>query len=77
MPRPMSAEEIAADMADRIRKGDYVPGQKLETHRRLAEMYDVSISTITKVMLILRMMGLVEGSQGRGVYVADELPRAD
>ena len=75
MPRPLSAEEIAADIADRIRRGDYGRGQKLETYRELAVLYQVSVSTIANMIVRLKVMGYVEGSQGRGVFVVDRLPK--
>lgn len=71
MPRPPSAEEIAEDIADRIRRGDHKPGEKIETYQELANAYGVSTSTIANVIVRLKVAGWIEGSQGRGVYVAD------
>lgn len=71
MPRPLSAEEIADDIADRIVRGDHAPGQRIETYQELAIAYGVSTSTIANVIVRLKLMGYVEGSQGRGVFVAD------
>lgn len=67
----MSADQIAADMEDRIRSGEYPPGSKLPTTVELAVMYGVGTSTATKVYLILRVLGLVEGVQGVGVFVRE------
>ncbi len=71
-PPPLSAEAIADDIADRIKRGDYEPGQKIETYQELANLYKVSTSTIANMIVRLKVAGWVIGSQGRGVFVADK-----
>ena len=71
----MSADEIADDLADRIRAGEYALGSRLPTYRELMDLYDVKYTTIYNVIVRLRSVGLVVGAQGRGVYVADRLPK--
>ena len=68
---PMSSEEIAADLAARIKSGEYAAGDRLPSYRELMDMYSVSYGTIGSVMVRLRMMGLTVTSKGRGVYVAE------
>jgi DNA-binding GntR family transcriptional regulator len=63
---------LAEDIAERIRRGEYLPGTKLPPARELAELYAVSLSTAQRVQLILKERGLIVGRQGDGVYVADE-----
>lgn len=70
-PPPLSAEAIAADIVDRIRGGDYAPGQKIETYQELAVLYRVSTSTIANMIVRLKVMGYLVGSQGRGVFVTE------
>lgn len=70
----MTALEIAEDLAARIWRGDYEPGEKLPSYRELATLYTVGTTTISVVILMLKERGLVEGAVGRGVYVVDELP---
>ncbi len=72
VPPPLSAEAIADDIADRIRRGDYEPGQKIETYQELANLYRVSTSTVANMIVRLKVMGYVVGAQGRGVFVADK-----
>ncbi len=74
MPIPMSSDEIADDLEDRIRGGDYPPGSKMPPHRELANLYDMGMTSITGVMRVLRERGLVIGRQGKGVYVVEKLP---
>lgn len=72
MPIPMSAVQIADDLSDRIRAGEYPPGSKLPSLRELGEIYSVSVSTIQRAAGLLRDRGLMEGSPGRGMFVAEK-----
>jgi DNA-binding GntR family transcriptional regulator len=67
----MSAEQIAADLTDRIRRGEYKAGGQLPPYRVLAELYGVHFSTIARVMTLLRERRVVIGVPGRGVFVPD------
>jgi len=70
---PMSAEQIARDLTDRIAAGEYgEPGSQLPTYANLTGLYSVSESTITKVIGLLRERGVVVGVPGRGTFVADQ-----
>jgi GntR family transcriptional regulator len=71
----MSAEQIAADLTDRIRRREYKPGAQLPTYDSLAALYNVSTGTIARVMIVLRTRGTVIGVPGRGVFVPDEPSR--
>lgn len=62
---------IANELASKIKSGDLAPGEKLPSTRQLAEQYSVHISTINRVMSILKDRELVEGYPGKGVYVAE------
>jgi GntR family transcriptional regulator len=67
---PLSTSEIAADLTERIRRGEYEPGSKLPSGPELASLYDISISGAARVYLILKERGVAVGRQGKGVYVA-------
>lgn len=69
----MSALQIAQDMEDRIRSGEYPPGSRLPATVALATMYGVGTSTASKVYLLLRERGLVEGQAGVGVFVREDI----
>ncbi|KXK62249.1 GntR family transcriptional regulator [Micromonospora rosaria] len=64
-------ERIANDVRDQIRSGELKPGDKLPSISELCKQYGVSTQVIRSAMLVLRAEGLVEGHQGRGVYVRD------
>lgn len=71
MPVPMSSRQIADDLSDRIRSGEYPPGSQLPSLRELAGLYSVSVSTIQRAQELAKDRGLVIGSPGRGVYVVE------
>jgi GntR family transcriptional regulator len=67
----MTADQIARDLAERVRKGEYPPGSQMPPYRVLADLYSVSFSTIARVMTLLRERGVVVGVPGRGTFVAE------
>jgi DNA-binding GntR family transcriptional regulator len=71
VPRRMTAAQIAADMEERIRSGEYPAGSRLPSYRELGDIYSKSFSTIAKVVLMLKERGLVEGEPGVGVFVRE------
>jgi DNA-binding GntR family transcriptional regulator len=42
----MSGGQILQDITDRIARGDYQPGQQLESYAELGDLYNVSEATI-------------------------------
>lgn len=60
---------IVADIKTRIASGELRPGDQLPTVAELRQQYSASVTAIRNAMLILRSEGLVEGHQGKGVYV--------
>lgn len=74
MPRRMSYEQIADDIAARIESGEYPPDSQLPSNRQLAELYSVSIATAQRVAIVLRAKGLTYGVPGRGVFVRGREP---
>ncbi|MGC9670482.1 winged helix-turn-helix domain-containing protein [Planosporangium sp. 12N6] len=71
MPVPMTSYQIAADLTERIKAGEYAPGSQLPTYATLANLYSVSPATIAGVMRILRERGVVIGVPGRGTFVPE------
>ena len=72
MPRHLTYRQIADDIAARIRTGDYPPAARIPSYQQLARLYDVSISTAQRAVLVLQERGLVYGEPGRGVFVQDD-----
>ncbi|PWU43458.1 GntR family transcriptional regulator [Micromonospora globispora] len=69
MPVTPFYERIANDIRTKIKSGELKPGDKLPSISELCRQYGVSTQVIRSAMLTLRAEGLVEGHQGRGVYV--------
>ncbi|WP_262281695.1 winged helix-turn-helix domain-containing protein [Micromonospora sp. MA102] len=74
-PIPLSYTDIAGDIAERIKSGEYEPGAKLPSYSQLADLYSVSFSTAARAIALLRDRGIVVGAPGRGVFVADRISR--
>ncbi|HZN76047.1 MAG TPA: winged helix-turn-helix domain-containing protein [Micromonosporaceae bacterium] len=72
MPIPMSSDQIAEDLTDRIERGQYKPGSQMPTYMSLASAYGVSYGTIARVMTLLRERGVVIGVPGRGTFVPED-----
>ena len=73
---PMSARDVARDLGDRIRGGEYgPPNSPLPRYEDLAELYSVGMTTIAKVVLILKLEGLVVAIQGKGMFVGPAAER--
>lgn len=71
VPLPMTSTQIAQDLTDRIRTGQYKPGEQLPTYPTLAALYSVSEGTIANVIRLLRDRGTVVGIPGRGTFVPE------
>ncbi|MGI5214638.1 winged helix-turn-helix domain-containing protein [Plantactinospora sp. CA-290183] len=69
MPRISDRQRIAQDIRSKITSGEYKPGDKLPSLRELTAHYGVSAEPVRSAILILQAEGLLEGHQGKGVYV--------
>jgi DNA-binding transcriptional MocR family regulator len=64
-------ERLATALVSAIDGGTFKPGERLPTHRQLAERFGVSIGTVTRAVDALSDRGLVRGEIGRGTFVLD------
>ena len=62
---------ITDALADSIRQGDMKPGERLPTHRDLADTLGVTVATITRAYKEAISRGLISGEVGRGSFVKD------
>lgn len=67
-------EEVADVLRGRIESGELAAGQKLPSEKMLHDEFDISITTIRKVLDTLRGEGLVVSQQGAGVTVREFRP---
>lgn len=72
---PMFQRIVEALAAD-IGSGRLVRGQRLPTHRALAEALDVDLTTVTRAYGEARRRGLIEAQVGRGTFVSETTARS-
>jgi GntR family transcriptional regulator, transcriptional repressor for pyruvate dehydrogenase complex len=64
-------EEVAKQIERLIVEGGLKPGDKLPPERELAEMFEVSRSSLRDAIRTLELTGLLEPRQGEGTVVCD------
>jgi DNA-binding GntR family transcriptional regulator len=70
-----SYRKIAADLRDRISRGELKPSQQLPTEVALAGRYGVSRITVRRALSVLQEERLVSRRQGSGTYVSPQPTR--
>jgi GntR family transcriptional regulator len=60
---------IATDLEQRIRSGEFQPGQALPPQRELSAAYGVTLMTLRQALALLTDRGLVAQQPGRGTFV--------
>lgn len=60
---------IAAEIRDRIARGDLRPGDRVPSTRQITQKWGVAMATATKVIAVLRDAGVVEARPGAGTVV--------
>ena len=63
--------QVYHSLLERIRAGEFVPGDALPSERRLAEAYGVSRITIIGALDVLEQENLIERQHGRGTFVTE------
>jgi GntR family transcriptional regulator len=66
---PVKAQQLAEQLGDLIRSGEYQPGQWLPSERQLVETYGAVRSTVRQAIQMLADAGLVERQEGAGARV--------
>ncbi|GAA5036819.1 GntR family transcriptional regulator [Actinopolymorpha pittospori] len=67
-PRPRYVQ-VADDLRDAIRRGDYEVGDRLPPTREISELYGISHMTVKQALAVLRYEGVITSRQGVGVFV--------
>ncbi|MEU4419561.1 GntR family transcriptional regulator [Actinoplanes sp. NPDC024001] len=70
LTRTPAYRRIAADLAERIRTGEFRPGDALPAQRELSASYGVTLMTLRQALQELRDEGLIVQQPGRGTFVA-------
>ncbi|NJC72662.1 GntR family transcriptional regulator [Planosporangium thailandense] len=66
---PARYRVIAAELAGKIRRGEYRPGEALPAQRDLSAQYGVTLMTLRQALQSLQDEGLVVQQAGRGTFV--------
>lgn len=69
MPATPLYQRVVDDIKAQIASGRLKPGDRLPSGTDLRRIHGVGTTAIRNAMLVLRAEGLVEGVQGKGVYV--------
>jgi DNA-binding FadR family transcriptional regulator len=69
--------QIADQIRDLIRTGEFVPGERLPPERDLAKQLGVSRPSVREALIALEVEGLVEVRIGSGIYVLGPGVRAE
>jgi GntR family transcriptional repressor for pyruvate dehydrogenase complex len=64
-------EEVAETIHEMIRKGQLLPGERLDSVQQLAENFQVGRSAIREALSALKAMGLIEMKQGEGTFIRE------
>ncbi|MFO0633038.1 MAG: PLP-dependent aminotransferase family protein [Nannocystaceae bacterium] len=67
---------IADAIADDVAAGRLSTGQRMPTHRELADAMGLTVGTITRAYAVAIERGLLSGEVGRGTFVRGTPPRA-
>jgi GntR family transcriptional regulator len=71
--RPVAYRNLAAQVRDAIRNGEYADGRQLPTEEQLSASFSVSRQTVRRAMQDLVSEGIIYRVAGRGTYpVAEE-----
>ena len=62
--------QIAEQIADLIRRGEFKPGDRLPAERELAAQFGVSRPSVREAFIALEIDGLIEVRVGTGVYIS-------
>ena len=68
---PLTASQIAAELAASIRSGELQPGALMPSERELIDRFGTTKSTAGKAIALLQAEGLVRTETGRGTFVQD------
>ncbi len=71
MKKDFKYKQIYMGLREKIRSGEYSPGYRLPSQRRLIADYGVSLATITSALHSLVREGLIVTHPGQGTFVAD------
>jgi GntR family transcriptional repressor for pyruvate dehydrogenase complex len=74
---PIHRKDLTSEIIDSVFKmisdGNWEPGEKLPSQRKLASQMDVSMASLREALYSLQAMGVLEMRHGAGTYITDNL----
>lgn len=67
-------QQIAEHLRTEINSGEFEPGDKLPSEKRLCDYFKVSRITVRQALKSLETEGIIFKKQGLGAFVRDEIP---
>jgi GntR family transcriptional regulator len=64
-------QQVADDLRDAIKRGEFVPGAMLPSQPELARRYGLNQTSINRAIAVLRAEGYVRVEHGRGAFVQE------
>jgi GntR family transcriptional regulator len=68
----LTYRQIADDLAERIRRGEYSKADPLPSYTELAALYSVSVATAARAYALLKDRGVVVSAAGRGMFLPED-----
>jgi len=68
---------IFEELQQRIRRGDWLPGQRIPSIAQLAQEFKVGAGSVREALRSLQSIGLVKIEHGSGVYVLGTRPATE
>lgn len=62
---------VADAIAEAVLEGKLAPGDRVPTHRAMADVLGVDLTTVTRAYTEARSRGLIEATVGRGTFIRD------
>lgn len=64
--------QVVRMIKDGISNGSLPPGTQIPTQRRLAQLLDIDVSTVSRAYASAHKQGLISGTTGRGTFIAEQ-----
>ena len=73
--KQISSAQLTETLRQRITSGQWLPGQRVDTEKALAQEFGTSKATVQRSMQELEALGFIYGKRGSGRFVREDAPR--
>ena len=68
-----AVEAIVESLKERMRAGEFLPGDRLPSEQEMISQYNVSRLTLREALARLAALGIIRVHHGKGAFVAEEI----